>query len=91
MYERYKDQGVLVYGLHRGEDPDQLANFVEQTGVGFPIVHDGGTYYSFGWAEGVGYPYPRDVVIGPDLRVLSVKNSFDIQETEALIQEHLGR
>ncbi len=53
----------------------------------FPLVKDKGTLGKFDFPEGVGYPYPRDVVIGKDLTVRSIKNSFDSNEMDGLIQQ----
>lgn len=91
IHQEYADEGVLVYGVHSGEDPAQLDDFIEQTGVSFPIIGDeGNTLYAFDYPEGVGYPYPRDVIVGPDLTIHSIKNSFDVDEAEALIQDLLA-
>lgn len=87
--EDFRDRGLLVYGIHRGEDPDLLEDFIEQTGVQFPIVRDSGTISTFAFPAGVGYPYPKDVVIGPDLTIHSIRNSFNVDEMEALIDSLL--
>ena len=81
---------MLVYGLHGNEPAQLLADFVEQTGVTYPVLYHNGTQGKFDYAPGVGYPYPRDVVIGKDGTVRSIKNSFDIQEMDALIQQLLA-
>ncbi len=91
MWREYEDDGVLVFGIHPGDPPDMVANFVEQTGITYPIVND--TEYTrglFAFPLGVGYPYPRDVVIGKDLTVHSIKNSFNVEEMDALIQTLLA-
>ncbi len=90
IWKKYKDQGVLVYGLHSGDSPSQIADFIKQTGVTFPIVADQNTLSQLAFPEGVGYPYPRDVVIGKDLKIRSIRNSFSVDETEALIQALLA-
>lgn len=91
MWQRYKDAGVLVYGLHPQESPQALAAFLQQTGVTFPVVADtGGSLSKFDFPPGVGYPYPRDIVIGKDLRVRSIQNSFNVDEMDTLIQSLLA-
>lgn len=90
IYRELKDQGVRVFGVHPGDPPAQVAAFVEQTGVSFPILADQGTLSEIAFPEGVGYPYPRDVVIGKDLRVRSIRNSFNAAETRALIESLLA-
>lgn len=81
---------MIVYGLHPGEEPGLLADFLEQTGITFPIITSQNTAWDFEYPPGVGYPYPRDVIIGKDLTVRSIKGSFNIQETEALVEALLA-
>ncbi len=78
-----------MYGIHPNESQQQLAAFLEQTGVSFPVVGDTSTKNYFAFPPGVGYPYPRDVVIGKDLTVRSIKNSFNVAEMDGLIQQLL--
>ncbi len=82
---------MLVYGLHQGEPAKLLADFAEQTGITFPLVYSQGTLQRFAFPPGVGYPFPRDVIVGPDLRIVSVKTSFSIEEVEADILSALGK
>ncbi len=91
IHQRYASDGVLVYGIHPGDPPELVAGFVEQTGVSFPIIPDENFSRGlFSFPGGVGYPYPRDVVIGKDLTVHSIKNSFDPAEMDALVQTLLA-
>ncbi|MCH9685213.1 MAG: redoxin domain-containing protein [Deltaproteobacteria bacterium] len=86
IWQEYQDQGVLVFGIHPGDPPEAVANFLEQTGITFPVLADEGTLFDFVFPSGVGYPYPRDVVIGKDLTVRSIKNSFNQAEMDSLVQ-----
>lgn len=87
IWQEYGDDGVLVYGLYQGESAAQLQDFVEQTGVTFPIVRDvESTLGQFAYPDGVGYPYPRDVVVGKDLTVRLIRNSFNAGEMRALVE-----
>ena len=91
LWKPYQQQGLLVFGLHRGENPEALQNFVEQTGVSFPVVVDqNSTLGDFSFPPGVGYPYPRDVVIDKNLVVRAIRNSFDVDEMTALVQSLLA-
>jgi peroxiredoxin len=90
IYQEYRDQGVLVYGIHSGDDPGLLADFREQTGVTFPFERDEGTRVMLSFPEGVGYPYPRDVVVDKSLTIRSVRNSFSAEETRALVEQLLA-
>lgn len=87
LWKKYEGQGVLVYGVHRGEDPGLLAAFVEQTGVTYPIRQDQGTLGLLSFPPGVGYPFPKDVVIGKDLTIRSIKASFNVEEMDALVSQ----
>jgi len=72
----------------QGENPLNVADFAAQTGVSFPLVPDvGNTLGKFDFPPGVNFPYPRDVVIGKDLVVRSIKNSFDVAEMDALVEQ----
>lgn len=78
---------MAVFGLHQSEPADLLGDFREQTGVTFPFLADEGyTLGKLAYPSGVGYPYPRDVVIGKDGVIRSIKNSFDVDEMDALVQ-----
>jgi len=81
---------VLVYGLYSGESPDLLQDFREQTGVTFPLLPHQGSLSQFSFPPGVGYPYPRDIVVGKDGTIRSIRNSFDVDEMTALINELLA-
>ena len=81
---------MLVYGVHSGESPDLLNDFREQTGVSFPFIPDQGTKNLFAYPSGVGYPYPRDVVIDGSGVVRSIRNSFNPEETEELVLQLLA-
>ena len=90
IWGKYKDQGVLVYGLHNGESPQAVSDFIKQTGIRFPVVSDSNyTLSEFAFPPGVGYPFPRDVVIGKDLVVRAIRNSFNVSEMDTLIQKLL--
>ena len=86
----YQNQDVLVYGIHPGDDTNQVADFITQTGITYPVLNDQGTRGLFTWTHGVGYPYPRDIVIGKDRRIRSIKNAFNPTEMAALIERLLA-
>lgn len=83
--QKYQGQNVKIFGIHPGETPQQVADFIDQTGVSFPIVADQRTLNLLAFPRGVGYPYPRDVVIDKHGVIRSIKNSFDVVEMDALI------
>ena len=91
IWQKYKDKGVLVYGIYQSEPGNLIADFIEQTGISYPVIKDNGTLGQFKFAPGVGYPFPRDVVIGKDGIVHSIKSSFNVQEMDTLIQQLLAQ
>lgn len=40
LYQRYGAQGLEVYGISVDEDPNQIAGFVQQQGLTYPILRD---------------------------------------------------
>lgn len=90
IWQVYRDRGVRVVGIHPGDAASQLEDFVQQTGVSFPIVRDEGSLQQLAFPPGVGYPYPRDVVIGPDLTIHLIRNSFNVEEMQALVERLLA-
>ena len=90
IFSHYSPDDVMVVALHPGDPPNLVADFLEQTGIGFPVVQDQGTRSLFNYPQGVGYPYPRDVIIDQNGIVRSIKNSFDVIEAQALIDELLA-
>ncbi len=87
IHQPYASQGVAVYAIHPGESPGPLSDFVAQTGITMPVVADQGTRWLFSYPTGVGFPYPRDVIIGKDGVIRDIRNSFNQQEVEALVQD----
>ena len=87
MFQVYNSDDVLVFGVHPGDPPSSVADFAEQTGVTYPLVADQGTRNMFAYPPGSNYPYPRDVVVGRDGTIRSIKNSFDVVEMTALIEQ----
>ncbi len=91
IWSKYKKKGVLVYGLHPSEKPSDLAAFVQQTGITFPVKADVGyTLNLFAFPQGVSMPYPRDVIIDKKLKVRLIRNSLSVKEVEALVQKLLA-
>ena len=89
IHKPLKSKGVLIYGIHQGENPKLLADFVKQTGVTFPIVANQG-FASFSFPPGTGYPYPQDVVIDKNLKVRTIKQSFNQDELKQLVLKLLA-
>lgn len=90
LAREYRDEPLLVFAIHGGEPAEQLEDFVAQTGLTLPLVRDEGTLYQFDYPSGTGYPYPRDVIVGRDGTVRSIKNSFNPDEARELVESLLA-
>jgi len=85
VFQPFKDRGVLIYGLHGDEDPKLLSDFVEQTGVTFPLVHGQYTIIDFDFGFD-GYPFPRQVVVDKQRRVRWMTNGLDVPALTELVE-----
>lgn len=52
-----------------------LALFFDTTGLGYPMVDHQGTAFLFAKPPGIS-PYPYDVLIGPDGRVIDIETRY---------------
>ena len=99
IFQPMKDRGLVVYGVAqgglRGGDTDEiLRNFIDQTGVTFEVVRDTGDGYRMfrrAVPEASVSPFPLDVVIGPDGRLISARREFDPEALRRDIEPFLSR
>ena len=93
FWQRYRDRGLQVFGVARilgvgGDTDDVVRAFVGQTGVTFPILRDPDGYPLF-FDAAVGparSPYPLDVVIGADGRLVSAYREYRPEALQADIE-----
>jgi peroxiredoxin len=90
IHQEFAGENVKVFGIHPNDPEGLVQDFIEQTGVTFPILSDQATRGRFAYPPGTNFPYPRDVVIAKDGTVRSIKNSFNAQEMQSLVQALLG-
>ena len=95
MWEPYKDEGLIVFGIGGEADThQQLIQFEQQMGVTFPILYDQDILMQleFYMLEVVIMsPYPKDWIIGVDGIIRYVNNKFDSEEMISLIEEELDK
>lgn len=85
IWQPLKDQGLVVLGVAqgglRGGDTDEIVRgFISQTGVTFDVVRDTGNGYGRfrnALAEPPISPFPLDVVIDAEGRLVSVRGEYD--------------
>ncbi len=71
-----------------GESQSTLEEFVEQTGVTFPVVWDDGTYGLWDFPDAIS-PYPRQVVLGADGRVVYLASEHQEEALDRAVQDAL--
>lgn len=73
-YEKYRDRGLVVWGINMTDidDRDEIDKFVQETGVTFPILLD------------------ESGAVGTDYRVISIPTSFFIDRTGIIQHFQLG-
>ena len=72
--------GVAQGGLRAGDTDEVLRDFIAQTGVTFEIVRDTDDGYSLfrrSLSERSVSPFPLDVVISPERRLVSARGEYD--------------
>lgn len=99
FWQKYRDRGLVVWGVAqgglRGGDTDEiLREFVDQTGVTFRIVRDTDNGYALfrrALSEPTVSPFPLDVVIDPEGRLVSARGEYDPEALDRDIQPLLER
>lgn len=75
--------GLSGRGLFGNESTATLGNFVEQTGVTFPILRGDDTYFDYADPEDAISPYPLDVIVDRNGNIAYLRREFD---AEAMVQ-----
>jgi len=92
IWQNYKDQGVVVWGIGSQDELDNLTTFASQMGLTFPVLYDeeGAVQelYNPG-AVPTNSIYPQDWVIGADGAVKYVNTIYDPDEMIAVIEAEL--
>jgi peroxiredoxin len=93
LWQPYRDRGVEVIGINplsSGDDSALIQDFIDQTGVTFPIGFDvEGTYDAFRVGDCLS-PFPLDVIIAPDGTVAYLSCEYDGDAMRAVIDGLLG-
>ncbi len=89
MYGTGEGPRLVVYGLVGNGAPGTLdevvLDFIEQSGVSFPVMYDAdGTYSEYDRSEATA-PYPLDVIVDPDGVVAYVAAEYDPDAMAAVI------
>lgn len=94
MYQKYKDQGLIVLGLSGdGLGSESLATvkaFKEQTGVTFPLLLGDTTKQLYAETNGAITPYPLDVIADKSGTIVYLRNEVDVAAMEAVVEAALN-
>jgi len=85
LWQTYKDDGVLVYGINN-EVLQVLMNFLEQVQITFPVIR--GTPAGYTIFGGIS-PFPRDYIIDPEGIVQYAATEYRPTEMSAIIERLL--
>jgi peroxiredoxin len=94
FWQEYRDRDLVVIGvdaggLYGGDTPKLLAEFVEQTGVTFPIGWDDNDSYNQLRPSGGVSPFPVDVIIDKEGRIQYLEPQFDAEAMRAVVERLL--
>jgi hypothetical protein len=85
IWETYKDDGVLLYGVNN-ENSRILLDFIEQTGITFPVITGNPQGYTILGGQS---PFPRDYIIDPEGFVQYAATEYRPTEMSAIIDRFL--
>ena len=93
LWQAYKDDGVVVWGVAAAREPlDDVVTFAEQYGLTFPILHDETGKIGEQYAQELAFPtaaFPQDWVIGVDGTVVYANNGFELDAMVTAIEGEL--
>lgn len=91
FWQVYAADGLLVVGVNTTDSEDTLQQFVEQTGVTFPVGWDvEESYAAFKAAEDGISPYPLDVVVDRAGKITYLSREYDSGALQAAVEAALA-
>ena len=94
LYQKYKDQGLIVLGMSGdglgSEDLATINAFKSQTMVTFPLLVGDTTKDEYADTDGAITPYPLDVIADKDGNIVYLRHEVDIAAMEQVIVEQLA-
>ena len=81
IWQRYKDEGVIVLGIASQEPQTEIEQYVEQLGITFPVLKDSNGSVHAQYQQQSAFPtaaYPQDWVIGPDSTIVYRNNGYEL-------------
>jgi peroxiredoxin len=92
IWRAYQDRGVRVWGISSSDNPTDLAAFVEELGLSYPILHDIDGSAHENWLMETAFPsaaFPQDWIVGPDGTVVYGNNAYEPDEMTHILDSLL--
>jgi peroxiredoxin len=87
VWQVYGNQGVTVLGISVGDSIFQIKNFVNMTGITYPLLRDRDMSYFFQYGPLV---FPTNVIVNPQGIIVSLEPGFDIPRLVSIIDSLLN-
>jgi len=94
LYTDNLDQGFLIIGVNPGglgggETEDDVAAFLDQTGISFPVAWDDNSYSSFAWPDSIS-PFPREALVGRDGTIRYLASEYHAEALQSAVETALA-
>ena len=94
LWQKYQDQGLVVWGIGSQDSQQNLEVFAEQMDISFPILidEDGSVHAQYNPGKvGTNSVYPQDWIIGVDGTLVYVNTEYEPDEMQAIIEAELSK
>ncbi|MDP6946602.1 MAG: redoxin domain-containing protein, partial [Myxococcota bacterium] len=94
LWQTYKDQGLVVWGIGSQDDFASLEGFTKQMGLTFPVLWDDGAEVKALYDPGkvpTNSVYPQDWIVGVDGTIVYVNTTYEPDEMAAIIEDELAK
>ena len=94
IYNKYKDQDVVVWGIGAQDGYESLKLFAEQMGLTYPILYDANGKVKANYNPGktpTNSVYPQDWIVGVDGTIVYVNTEYEPEEMSQIIELELQK
>ena len=91
IWEKFKDQNVIVFGMNVDEPESVVQAFINEFGITFPVLLAPGSLQNqYALASNSVAPYPRDFIIGRDGLFAYASDFYDPDAMIEVIENELN-
>jgi peroxiredoxin len=87
IWQVYGNQGVTVLGISAGDSIFQISNFVNMTGITYPLLRDRDMSYFIQYGSPA---FPTNVIVNPQGIIVFLEPGFDIPQLVSIIDSLLN-